>query len=552
MRQPGWLRADLLAGCVVGIVALPLSMALAIASGAPPESGLYTAIVAGGSVALLGGSRYQVSGPTAAFVVLLAPIAAAHGLAGLALAGFLAGVLLIGFALLRLGRLIQFVPYPVTMGFTAGIAIVIATLQVEGFLHLTVTNVDGGSPFPARALALVRALPTARWSDASIGALTLAVLVLWPRTRSRIPSPLVALIAGGGVAFLLTRTFADFEVATLASRFGTDESPAGIPRNLPRLVLPWAGNGGLSFDLVRSLLPSALAIATLAAIESLLSAVVADGVTGSQHDPDGELLALGIGNLLSPLFGGIPATGALARTATNVRTGARSPLAAVFHALFVLVAVLVLAPVLGQLPMASLAALLLIVAWNMGEARHVSKVVREAPRSDAAVLLTCLSLTVVFDMTVAVTVGLVLAAVLFMRRMVEITHVRLIAEHHPEEHVDLPRGVQVYEIGGPLFFGAAHKATSALRRMSPDLTVLVIDLGQVPTIDATGLFNLRSAVDRLRSRQVRVVFGGVRRATRSAMERAQLVGGDQGIPAHDSMREALETARRWAEVAPVE
>lgn len=270
---------------------------------------------------------------------------------------------------------------------------------------------------------------------------------------------------------------------------------------------------------------------------------MADGTTGSQHDPDGELLALGLGNVLSPFFGGIPATGALARTATNVRSGAHSPIASVVHALFVLASMLLLAPALGRLPMASLSALLVMVAWNMGEARHVVKALREAPRSDAAVLLTCLALTVAFDMTIAVTVGMLLAAVLFMRRMVEITHFRLISEHHPEEHVDLPPGVQVYEIGGPLFFGAAHKATSALRRLAPDLEVLVVDLRQVPTIDATGLFNLRSAVDRLRSRRVRIVFGGVRRSPRAVMERAGLIGGSAGIPAYDSMEEALVEAR---------
>ncbi len=542
-RKPGWLRADLQAGAVVGVVALPLSMALAIASGAPPEAGLYTAIVAGGLVAFLGGSRHQVSGPTAAFVVVLAPIAATHGLSGLALASLLAGLILIGLAVLRLGRLIQFVPYPVTMGFTAGIAVVIGTLQVEGFLRLSV-DVASDAHFHERVAAIARALPSLRLSDACIGLATLAVLAFWPRTRSRIPSPLVALALGGGAAFVLARFVDGFEVATLASRFGTPAHPFGIPRDLPAFALPWAVAGGdaLTFATVRALLPSAVAIAMLAAIESLLSAVVADGATGTQHDPDNELLALGIGNLVAPFFGGLPATGALARTATNIRSGARTPFAAIFHALFVLIAVLALAPVLGHLPMASLAALLLMVAWNMGEARHVARVLREAPRSDAVVLVTCLALTVVFDMTVAVTAGLVLAAVLFMRRMVEITSVRLIADSHPEEHVHLPPGVQVYEIAGPLFFGAAHKATGALHRMSPDVRALVIDLQQVPIIDATGLFNLRSAIDRLRSQNVRVLLGGVRGQTRAAMERAGLGRPESGASLHATVRDAIAAA----------
>ncbi len=539
-RAPGWLRADLFAGAVVGVVALPLSMALAIASGAPPEAGLATAIVAGGLIALLGGSTHQVSGPTAAFVVILAPIAARYGLGGLAVATLLAGAMLVVLALLRLGRLIQFVPYPVTIGFTAGIAIVIATLQIPGFFDLEL-DVGADAHFAERTVALARALPAVHWPDAAIGAATLAILVAWRRTRSRVPAPLVALLVGGGAAYALARLVPGFEVATLASRFGTPEQPAGIPRELPSFGLPWTSlDGGLSLDLVVALLPAAATIAMLAAIESLLSAVVADGVTGTQHDPDGELLGLGIGNLVAPFFGGIPATGALARTATNIRSGARTPLAAVFHALFVLGAMLLLAPVLGHLPMAALAALLLMVAWNMSEARHVVRVLREAPRGDAFVLVTCLVLTVAFDMTVAVAVGLVLAAVLFMRRMVEITSVRLVTPGDRAEHEHLPPGVGVYEIAGPLFFGAAHKATATLRRMAPDLRVLVIDLERVPTIDATGLFNLRSAVDRLRGRAVRVLLAGASGGTRAALERA-------GLESFATVREALDAAGRDAE-----
>ena len=547
-REAGWLRADLMAGAVVGLVALPLSMALAIASGAAPEAGLYTAIVAGALIAILGGSQHQVSGPTAAFVVILAPIAATHGLAGLALATMLAGLILIGLGLLRVGQLIQFVPYPVTMGFTAGIAIVIATLQIEGFLNLSL-QVGGDAHFHERLLAIGRALPTLHAADALIGVLTLAVLLAWPRTKSRVPAALVGLVVGGGVAFLLTLFLDGFEVSTLATRFGAPDRPAGIPRALPSLRLPWeaVGGAGLSLSLVKELLPSAVAIALLAAIESLLSAVVADGVMGTQHDPDNELLALGIGNLVVPFFGGLPATGALARTATNIRSGARSPLAAVFHAAFVLIALLSLAPLLGHLPMSALAALLLTVAWNMGEVRHVLRVLTDAPRSDALVLVTCLVLTVVFDMTVAVSVGLVLASVLFMRRMVEITSVRLIAESHPEEHVDLPPGVQVYEIAGPLFFGASQKAMSTLRRMSPELRVLVIDLAQVPTLDATGLFNLRSAVDRLTSRGVHVLLGGVRGQTRRAIERGRVHEWAGDVRLYESVRSALEAA---AEILP--
>jgi sulfate permease, SulP family len=547
-RTPGWLRHDLSAGVVVGVVALPLSMALAIASGAPPESGLYTAIVAGALVALLGGARLQVTGPTAAFVVILAPIGARFGAGGLALATVLAGLILIGAALLRLGRTIQFMPYPVTMGFTAGIAIVIATLQVQGLLDLHLAPLAPEAGFVQRAAAIARALPTASWSDALVGGVTLATLGLWPRTRSRIPSPLIGLVAGAAVALVIERLVPDAGVATLASRFGTPEHPAGIPRLPPHPMVPWSAAGGILPDLatVRALAPSAVAIAVLAAIESLLSAVIADGATGTQHDPDAELLALGLGNVVAPFFGGVAATGALARTATNIRSGARTPLAAVFHAAFVLAAVLALAPALGHVPMASLAALLLVVAWNMSEARHVVRVLREAPRSDSLILCVCLTLTVVFDMTVAVSVGVVLAAVLFMRRMVEITEARLISAGHPEEHHDLPPGVQIYEIAGPLFFGAAHKATSLLRRMAPDTKVLILDLSQVPTIDASGLFNLRSALDRLASRGVKVLIAGLRTRTRETLARARMLQGEGAIAAFASVPEAVAAARAMA------
>jgi len=512
------LRADLAAGTVVGIVALPLSMALAIASGVPPQHGLYTAIVAGALVALLGGSKVQVSGPTAAFVVLLAPVAARHGLGGLALATLLAGGLLVGMGLARLGRLIEFVPHPVTTGFTAGIAIVIATLQVRDFLGLETGPLPDG--YLERLGALARALPTARAPEVAVGGITLALLLLWPRLSRlsrRVPAPLVALGVASGLALLLRALDPSLEVATIASRFryvagGVER--AGIPQLPPLPVLPWRLPGadgaplGLSFDVLRELLPPAFAIGMLGAIESLLSAVVADGMTGKKHDPDAELVALGVGNLAAPFFGGFAATGAIARTATNVRNGARSPLAAIWHAFFVLLAVVALAPLLGFLPMAALAALLLQVAGRMSEARHVVHTLKVAPRSDAFVLLSCLSLTVLFDMVVAVTVGIVLASLLFMRRMAEASSVTLIS---PEEHAAraLPPGVVVYEIAGPLFFGAANKAMTVLQSIGEGARVVVLDLRAVPVLDATGLVALDSTVAKLRARGIGVVLGGI-------------------------------------------
>src|SRR4051812_12424660 len=501
------LRSDLLAGMVVGIVALPLSMALAVASGVAPQHGLYTAIVAGSVIAALGGSMVQVSGPTAAFVVLLAPISAKFGLGGLILATLMAGVLLVAMGAGKLGSLIQFVPYPVTTGFTAGIAVVIATLQLKDFLGLSVAKMP--EKYLERVAALARALPILRWQDLAIGLFTLAILLLWPRVTRKVPGPLIALGLAGVLAWLLALWVPGFQVATIHSRF-----LEGIPQRPPLPVLPWHLPGpdghplGLSFGLIRALVPSAFAIAMLGAIESLLSAVVADGMTGGSHDPDAELVAQGIGNIVAPFFGGLAATGALARTATNVRSGARSPLAAIFHSAFVLLSVLLLAPVLNYLPMASLAALLLIVAWNMSEVKHFAHAVRVAPRSDVIVLLTCFGLTVIFDMVVSVTVGVLLAALLFMRRMAEVSNIRLV-DQHPIAKEGMPRDVLIYEVAGPLFFGAAQKAMSALQRVPTGIKVVVLDLASVPAMDATGLVSLESTVARLHGLGMFVVLGGV-------------------------------------------
>ncbi|MFL6200657.1 MAG: C4-dicarboxylic acid transporter DauA [Thermoanaerobaculia bacterium] len=532
------LRADLLAGIVVGIVALPLSMALAVASGVAPQHGLYTAILGGAVIAALGGSNVQVSGPTAAFVVLLAPISARFGLGGLVMATLMAGLILCLMGTLRLGGLIQFVPYPVTTGFTAGIAVVIATLQLKDFLGLTT------GPMPETYLerigVLARALPTVEWDDLAVGAFTLAVLLLWPRVTRKIPSPLVALGIAGAAAVLATNLVPGFEVATIQSRFH------GIPQVLPMPVLPWHLPGadgqplGLSFGLLRDLLPSAFAIAMLGAIESLLSAVVADGMTGGSHDPDAELLAQGTGNILAPFFGGIAATGALARTATNVRSGARTPFAGIFHSAFVLLAVLLLAPVLGYLPMASLAALLLLVAWNMSEVKHFAHAMRVAPKSDVAVLLLCFGLTVVFDMVVSVTVGVVLAALLFMRRMAEVSDVRLVDQHPLVK--GLPKDVLVYEVAGPLFFGAAQKAMSALQRVPTGISAVLLDLSSVPAMDATGLVALEGTVERLQKMGIYVILAGVQMQPLRVLAKSGIHKRRDRIAVYRSMERAVAAA----------
>jgi SulP family sulfate permease len=510
-------RADLMAGLVVGIVALPLSMALAIASGVAPQHGLYTAIVAGVIIATAGGSRVQVSGPTAAFVALLLPIAARFGLGGLLVATVLAGVLLVIMGASGIGRLVEFVPFPVTTGFTAGVAVVIATLQVPDFLGLSVPRMP--ETYLLKVAAVARALPTLRPAETAVGLVTLAVLILWPRLSRRIPAPLIAIALGAAFAQLLATFGSDLQVATINSRFSyviDGVRHAGIPRLPPQPVLPWRlpGPDGqplvLGLALIRALAPSAFAIAMLGAIESLLSAVVADGMTGHKHDPDAELIAQGAGNIVAPFFGGIAATGALARTATNVRAGARSPLAAIFHSIFLLAAVAVLAPALGHVPMASLAALLLVVAWNMGERRHFLHIVRRAPRSDVAVLLACFGLTVVFDMVIAVTTGIVLSSLLFMRRMAEVSGTTLMGDDHPELDEPLPRGVVLYEIAGPLFFGAAQKALSTISREERrGVKIVVLDMRSVPALDATGLVGLDSLIKRLNTAGTKVILAGV-------------------------------------------
>lgn len=552
MLREGYSRADLkndvLAGIVVGIVALPLAMALAVGVGVAPQYGLYTAIVAGFVVAALGGSRTQVTGPTAAFIVILAPIFTRFGLAGLLISGLLGGLILIAMGVFRLGRLIQFIPHPVTTGFTSGIATVIATLQLKDLLGLTLPR--NPEHYVDRVVVMVQSGRTASGAELLIGLITLGVLVYFPRITRRIPAPLVALPFAAVTAAILGHLVPSFHVATIASRFHTvvdGQTLRGIPQLPPLPLLPWLapGPGGVSFQLgfdgIRALVSGAIAIAMLGAIESLLSAVVADGMARTKHDPDAELIALGIGNVIAPFFGGIPATGAIARTATNIKAGARSPVASMCHALTILAAVLVLAPLLGYLPMASLAALLLLVAWNMSEAKHFIHMLRVAPKSDVAVLLTCYVLTVGVDMVVGVSVGMVLAALLFMRRMAEVTHMRLADATHPDLPGPLPPGVVVYEISGPLFFGAAQKAMAALEIVARETRVVILLMDEVHAMDATGLVALESAIQSLRDRNCLTILSGLRAQPRVVINRSG-IGADGTVVSCATSKEALDRA----------
>jgi sulfate permease, SulP family len=517
------VRADLMAGLVVGVVALPLSMALAIAVGAPPQHGLYTAVVAGAAIALTGGSKFQIAGPTAAFIVILEPIVRQFGLSGLLTAGLMAGVLLVLMGVARLGRLIQFIPHPVTTGFTSGIAVVIATLQIKDAFGLQVPEMPEG--YVGKVMALWGARGTASLAEASIAALTLGLLLGVPKVIKRIPAPLIALAVSAGVAFALSRFFPGFHVVTIGTKFHTtvgDTIYAGIPPLPPRPILPW-GQGHFTFAMAKDLFPAAFTIAMLGAIESLLSAVIADGMTGKRHDPNAELVGQGIGNILAPFFGGIAATGALARTATNIRAGAKSPFSAVFHSAVVLLSIMVLAPLVAYVPMASLAGLLLLVAWNMSERRHFAHILQVAPKSDVTVLLTCFFLTVFFDMVKAVSVGVVLAALLFMKRMAELTQGRLgLSEGGSDTDRDLPEGVVRYEIAGPLFFGAAQHAMGQIDRLRPDVRVIILDLSRVPAIDATGLVALESACASLYKGKRRVIISGPLPEPRRVFDKAEL------------------------------
>jgi SulP family sulfate permease len=459
-------------------------------------------------------------------------------------------MMLMAMGFFRLGKFIEFIPHPVTTGFTAGIGTVIATMQLKDLLGLQLKKTP--EHFLERLAAMFEARSTASGYELGIGLVTLMALVLVPRITKLVPPAVVALPLGAGLALLLERSVPNLEVATIARRFHSlvnGQVMGGIPRSPPLPFLPWhlPGPGGQSLDLsistLRMLLPGAFAIAMLGAIESLLSAVVSDGMARTRHDPDAELLALGVGNILCPFFGGIPATGAIARTATGIRSGSRSPIAAMSHAVFVLIAVLALAPLVGYLPMASLAAVLVLVAWNMADARLFAHIIKVAPRSDVAVLLTCFTLTVAFDMVIAVTVGIVLAAMLFMKRMSEITEAKLTEEHHPEVSGPLPKGVLIYEIAGPLFFGAAERAMNAMRSaVGNRARVMILSLAQVPVLDATGLVALETAVSRLNSTGCLAVISGLQQRTKDVVTR-----GLPEVPGkliiRNNLAEALDAAR---------
>ncbi|MCZ0927842.1 C4-dicarboxylic acid transporter DauA [Halomonas janggokensis] len=544
----GKLKRDIMAGLTIGVVAVPLSMALAIATGVPPQHGLYTAIVAGAVIALTGGSRFNISGPTAAFVVILFPIVASHGLGGLLIATLMAGAILVALGLSRLGSLIQYVPYPVILGFTAGIGVVIALLQLPDFLGLS--GVELGDSTLHNLMLIGQALPRLSPAEISVGLITLATLIIWPRLNTPIPAPLVGLAMGTLTAALLMMT--GVEVDTIASRFSWEfegQTGGGIPPFAPGFTAPWHFPGAdgtpleINFTLIQSLLGPALAIALLAAIESLLCATVADGLTRTRHDPNAELIGQGLGNMVVPFFGGITATAALARTATNIKSGACSPVAAVVHSLVVLLAVVALAGVLGYVPMAALAALLFIIAWNMSEARHFVHTLKSAPASDVTVLVICFALTVIFDMVIAVAVGIGLAAALFIRRMAQLTHTQRLAA--PDVGENFPPEVALYKISGPLFFGAAEKAIATLRVIDHSIRIVVLDMRDVSSLDTTGMVALDSLRQELGEQDVGVIFVGLPPRMALKIKRAGIKREAGKLAVVSNLAHAEHMARRW-------
>jgi SulP family sulfate permease len=516
-RKPAFssIQSDILAGITVGIIALPLSMALAIASGVPPQHGLYTAIVAGIVTGILGGSKVNISGPTAAFVVVLLPIVQKFGIGGLLICGFMAGIILVLMGVGNLGKLIEIVPFPVTVGFTTGIGVVIATFQIKDFLGLDIQLLDGH--YLDKVLLLLNSLPTIHWQESLTGSLTLIVLILWPRVRSKIPGHLVALFLGSITAWILNQVNPEFSVATIGSRFHYELNGItgnGIPSISPTFEWPWNLSGadgkpiGLSFEIIRILLPSAITIAMLGSLESLLCAVVADGMSGKKHNPNDELIGQGIGNMVASIFGGMPATAAIARTAASIKAGANSPIASVVHGLFILAAILSLAPLLAYLPMASMSALLLMVAWNMSEAKHFLRILKIAPGDDIVVLVICFLLTVIFDMTIAVGVGMSLAAMLFIRKSINLTTTAKNKIDH-EAYGILPDEISIYDIDGPLFFGSAQKAIKSISSITPEVRVVILDMSEVSMIDMSAIVAMESIAENLSRDKIGLVINNL-------------------------------------------
>ena len=532
--------ADLMAGLIVGIVALPLAIAFGIASGVSPSQGILTAIVGGFIVSALGGSRVQIGGPTGAFIVIIYGIVSnpALGLSGLMIATMLAGLFLILLGACRLGTIIKFIPYPIVVGFTSGIAVTIFTTQIKDLFGLTI---EGGLPgdFISKWGVYLQNFASIDWATTAVGVLSVLIIILTPKISKKIPGSLVAIIVMT-VAVYFLNAYTKFHVDTIYDQFG--EIKAGIPA----LTVP-----DISWENVKSLFPTAMVIAVLGAIESLLSATVADGVCGDHHNSNQELIGQGVANLCTPLFGGIPCTGAIARTMTNINNGGRTPVAGIVHAVVLLVIFLVLMPLAAYIPMSCLAGVLVIVSYNMSGWRTFLQLMKN-PKSDIAVLFITFLLTVIFDLTIAIEVGLLIACLLFMRRMAETTQIKVIADEiNPneetdavvhEEHLVIPDGVEVYEINGPYFFGIANKFEELMAAMNDHPKVRIIRMRRVPFIDSTGIHNLQNLCEISHREGTHIVLSGVTPNVYAVLEHngfCRLLGKDHICP---NINVALERA----------
>ena len=522
--------ADLMAGVIVGIVALPLAIAFGIASGVSPEKGIITAIVAGFIVSVFGGSRVQIGGPTGAFIIIIYGIIQQYGMQGLTIATIMAGVFLVLFGVLRLGTIIKYIPYPIVVGFTSGIAVTIFTTQVKDLFGLTMAEVP--SDFVEKWIAYAHDFTTLDGWTTLIGIVSVVVIAVTPRFSKKIPGSLVAIILMTIVALLLKHYAGVTSIETIGDRFSINSA-------LPEAQMP-----ALSWETVKGLVPPALTIAILGAIESLLSATVADGVIGHRHDSNTELVGQGIANLVSPLFGGIPATGAIARTMTNINNGGRTPVAGIVHAVVLLLIFLFLLPLAQYIPMACLAGVLVVVSYGMCGWRSFAMLMKN-PKSDVTVLLITFFLTILFDLTVAIEVGLVIACLLFMRRMAETTDVKVIMDEiDPEddtdvklennEHLTIPKGVEVYEINGPYFFGAGNRFEEVMASFGSRPKVRVIRMRKVPFVDSTGIHNLTNLCLMSQKEGIQIVLSGVNPKVHAVLEHAGFyrIVGENNICSH--------------------
>lgn len=518
--------ADLMAGIIVGIVALPLAIAFGIASGVTPEKGIITAIVAGFVISALGGSKVQIGGPTGAFIIIIYGIIQQYGMEGLTIATLMAGVFLILFGLLHLGTIIKFIPYPIVVGFTSGIAVTIFTTQVKDLFGLNITSVP--SDFIEKWICYFNNFSTVDLWSSVIGIVSVVIIMLTPKVSKKIPGSLVAIIVMT-VAALLLKQFAGVEsIETIGDRFA-------ISNSLPEATVP-----ALSWETIKNLVSPAITIAILGAIESLLSAAVADGVIGDHHNSNTELIAQGVANLASPIFGGIPATGAIARTMTNINNGGRTPIAGIMHAVVLLLIFLFLMPLAKYIPMACLAGVLVVVSYGMSGWRSFLASMKN-PKSDVTVLLITFFLTIIFDLTIAIEVGLIIACLLFMRRMSETTDVHIISnEINPDdedsdmhlgniEHLTIPKGVEVYEINGPYFFGAGNRFEEIMATLGDRPQVRIIRMRKVPFVDSTGIHNLTNLCEMSQKEGIQIVLSGVTEKVHSQLNKAgfyDIVGQD--------------------------